>query len=106
MTGRDETAQVEPAVRTKNRSRLFLKYAGLFVAVVCMALLVNGLFEIWSSYRTHKATLIQIQHEHAASAATKIGQFVNEIQSQLRWTTQLLWSVATSEQPLFDPVLL
>ncbi len=106
MTDRDETAQVEPAVRPKNRSRLFLKYAGLFVAVVCMALLVNGLFEIWSSYRTHKATLIQIQHEQAESAATKIGQFVNEIQSQLGWTTQLLWSVETIEQRRFDALRL
>jgi len=37
-----------PAPR-KVRSRLFLKYAGLFVAVVCVALLTNGLFEIWVS---------------------------------------------------------
>jgi signal transduction histidine kinase len=106
MTDRDETTQVEPAARPKNRSRLVLKYAGLFVAVVCMALLVNGLFEIWSSYRTHKATLIQIQHEQAESAATKIGQFVNEIQSQLGWTTQLLWSVETIEQRRFDALRL
>jgi signal transduction histidine kinase len=106
MTDRNETAQVQPAARPKNRSRLFLKYAGLFVAVVCVALLVNGLFEIWSSYRTHKATLIQIQHEQAESAATKIGQFVNEIQSQLGWTTQLLWSVETIEQRRFDALRL
>ena len=33
------------------RSRLFRKYVGLFVAVVCVALLTNGLFEIWFSYR-------------------------------------------------------
>jgi signal transduction histidine kinase len=106
MTDPNGTAQVNPAARPKNRSRLFLKYAGLFVAVVSVALLVNGLFEIWGSYRTHKATLIQIQHEQAEAAATKIGQFVNEIQSQLGWTTQLLWSTETIEQRRFDALRL
>ena len=53
------------AVPRKTRSRLFLKYAGLFVAVVCVALLTNGIFEIWVSYREHKDALIQIQHEQA-----------------------------------------
>ena len=106
MTDPNGTAQVNPAARPKNRSRLFLKYAGLFVAVVSVALLVNGLFEIWGSYRTHKATLIQIQHEQAEAAATKIGQFVNEIQSQLGWTTQLLWSTETIEQRQFDALRL
>ncbi len=106
MTDQNGTAQVDRGARPKNRSRLFLKYAGLFVAVVSVALLVNGLFEIWGSYRTHKATLIQIQHEQAEAAATKIGQFVNEIQSQLGWTTQLLWSTETIEQRRFDALRL
>jgi signal transduction histidine kinase len=106
MTDQNGTAQVDPGARPKNRSRLFLKYAGLFVAVVSVALLVNGLFEIWGSYRTHKATLIQIQHEQAEAAATKIGQFVIEIQSQLGWTTQLLWSTETIEQRRFDALRL
>ena len=34
------------AVPGRIRSRLFLKYAGLFVAVVCVALVTNGLFEM------------------------------------------------------------
>jgi len=94
-----------PAPR-KVRSRLFLKYAGLFVAVVCVALLTNGLFEIWVSYREHKDALIQIQHEQAESAAAKIGQFIKEIESQVGWTTQLLWSAGTIEQRRFDALRL
>ena len=31
------------------RSRLFLKYTVLFVAVVVLALLANGAFEVWFS---------------------------------------------------------
>ena len=94
-----------PAPR-KIRSRLFLKYAGLFVAVVCVALVTNGLFEIWVSYREHKDALIQIQHEQAESAAAKIGQFIKEIESQVGWTTQLLWSAGTIEQRRFDALRL
>ena len=90
----------------KIRSRLFLKYAGLFVAVVCVALVSNGLFEIWVSYREHRDTLIQIQREQAESAAAKIGQFIKEIESQVGWTTQLLWSAGTIEQRRFDALRL
>jgi signal transduction histidine kinase len=94
-----------PAPR-KYRGRLFLKYAGLFVAVVCVALVTNGLFEIWISYREHKESLIRIQREQAESAAAKISQFIKEIESQVGWTTQLLWSVGTIEQRRFDALRL
>ncbi|MGB8576445.1 MAG: cache domain-containing protein [Pseudolabrys sp.] len=104
----DQTTPIQAAmpVRHKIRSRLFLKYAALFVAVVCVALVSNGLFEIWVSYRQHKDALIQVQHEQAESAATKIGQFIKEIESQVGWTTQLLWSVETIEQRRFDALRL
>jgi signal transduction histidine kinase len=104
----DQTTPIQAAmpVRHKIRSRLFLKYAALFVAVVCVALVSNGLFEIWVSYRQHKDALIQVQHEQAGSAATKIGQFIKEIESQVGWTTQLLWSVETIEQRRFDALRL
>jgi len=90
----------------KVRSRLFLKYAGLFVAVVSVALLANGIFEAWVSYRDHRDTLIQIQHEQAESAAIKIGEFVKGIESQVGWTTQLPWSAETLEQRRFDALRL
>jgi signal transduction histidine kinase len=77
---------------TKIRSRLFTKYVSLFVAVVGIALLSNGIFEVFLYYREHKVALIRIQHEQAEAAAAKIGQFIKEIESQLGWTTQLPWS--------------
>ena len=101
-----EAGSVGAAVPRKIRSRLFLKYAGLFVAVVCVALVTNGLFEIWVSYREHKEALIKIQREQAESAAAKIGQFIKEIESQVGWTTQLLWSAGTIEQRRFDALRL
>ncbi len=106
MTDQSTPVEAGAPARHKIRSRLFLKYAGLFVAVVCVALVTNGLFEIWVSYRQHKDALIQVQHEQAESAATKIGQFIKEIESQVGWTTQLLWSVETIEQRRFDALRL
>jgi signal transduction histidine kinase len=88
------------------RSRLFTKYVALFVAVVAVALLSNGIFEVFFYYREHKAALIRIQHEQAEAAAAKIGQFVKEIESQLGWTTQLPWSAASIEQRRFDALRL
>ena len=105
-TAPDQAETAAPAVPRKVRSRLFLKYAALFVAVVCVALVTNGVFEIWVSYREHKDALIQIQHEQAESAAAKIGQFIKEIESQVGWTTQLLWSAGTIEQRRFDALRL
>ncbi len=84
------------------RSRLFLKYVALFVAVVSLALLANGAFEIWFSYQDHKASLIRIQRAQAEAAAGKIEQFITEIESQIGWTTQLPWSADTLEQRRFD----
>jgi len=101
-----ESRQLHGTFLKKLRSYLFLKYAGLFVAVVCLALLTNGIFEIWGSYRENKEALIRIQHEQAEAAAAKIGQFIKEIESQVGWTTQLLWSAATTEQRRFDALRL
>src|ERR1700704_5419704 len=91
---------------TKIRTRLFAKYVALFVAVVGVALLSNGIFEVFFYYREHKAALIRIQHEQAEAAAAKIGQFIKEIESQLGWTTQLPWSESSLENRRFDALRL
>src|SRR5712691_11454792 len=90
----------------KVRRRLFTKYVALFVAVVCIALLSNGVFDVLFYYQEHKASLIRIQREQAEAAAAKIGQFIKEIESQLGWTTQLPWSAGSIEQRRFDALRL
>jgi len=90
----------------KTRRRLFTKYVALFVAVVCVALLSNGIFDVFFYYQEHKTSLIRIQREQAEAAAAKIGQFVKEIESQLGWTTQLPWSAGSIEQRRFDALRL
>jgi signal transduction histidine kinase len=101
-------AAAVPAAKpaAKIRSRLFTKYVALFVAVVAVALLSNGIFEVFFYYREHKSALIRIQHEQAEAAAAKIGQFIKEIESQLGWTTQLPWSAGSIEQRRFDALRL
>src|SRR5207302_3540878 len=73
-----------------------------FLAVVPIALMSNGLLEIWFSYQEHKASLIRIQREQAAAAAKEIDQFIEGIKSQVGWTTQLPWSPGTIDQRRFD----
>src|SRR6516164_5440867 len=88
------------------RSRLFIKYVALFVAVVSLALVANGAFDVYFSYQEQKASLVRIQREQAEAAAGKIGQFISEIESQVGWTTQLPWSAGTLEQRRFDALRL
>ena len=103
-SGQDQAPSEAPAPKT--RRRLFTKYVALFVAVVCVALLSNGIFDVYFYYKEHKASLIRIQREQAEAAAAKIGQFIKEIESQLGWTTQLPWSAGSIEQRRFDALRL
>jgi len=70
------------------RGSLFRKYAVLFVASVSGALLVSGLFETYFSYQENKEALVALQQEKALGAATRIEQFVKEVERQIGWTTQ------------------
>jgi signal transduction histidine kinase len=88
------------------RSRLFRKYVALFVAVVCVALLTNGLSEMWFYYRDHKASLIHIQREQAEAAAAKIGYFIKEIEGHLGRTNQMALTPSTLEERQFDALRL
>ena len=98
---------IAPAAGTSIvRSRLFIKYVALFVAVVSLALVANGVFDVYFSYQEQKASLVRIQREQAEAAAGKIGQFIGEIESQVGWTTQLPWSAGTLEQRRFDALRL
>jgi signal transduction histidine kinase/CheY-like chemotaxis protein len=84
------------------RSRLFRKYVNLFVLAVGIALLASGTVEVWTSYRDHTAWLVRIQRAQAEAAAAKIGQFIEQIEAQLGWTTQFYWSEQPPEQRQAD----
>ena len=88
----------------KVRGRLFWKYVILFVTLVSGALLASGLVEIYFSYQENKSALIRIQREKAGAAASKIEQFINEIERQVGWTIQPQWSTRAGslEQRRYD----
>src|SRR5262249_61700328 len=75
--------------RTRVRSRLFTKYVALFVAVVAVALLSNGIFEVIFYYREHKAALIRIQQEPGGAAAAQDKPVMKGIGSPARGDPQL-----------------
>jgi signal transduction histidine kinase/CheY-like chemotaxis protein len=85
---------------------LFRKYVTMFVAVVSLALAINGTSDILFSYQEQKALLFRIQREQAQSAAENIGQFVNDITAGLAWETQLSWNDNTLDEWQFDAVRL
>src|SRR5229473_2665745 len=99
-------ATSQPAAAPPPRGQLFRKYVGLFVTVVCTALVANGLLDIWFSYREQNVLLMRIQQEQAKSVAAKISQFIKEIEGQLAWATLLPWSADTLDDWHFDAVRL
>ncbi len=76
----------------------------MFVAIVSLALAINGASDIWFSYHEQQDLLVRIQREQVKSAVDKIGQFLNEIMAGLSWETQLSWSDTTLNDWQFDAV--
>jgi signal transduction histidine kinase len=83
------------------RRSLFAKYLTLLVTAVSVPLLAIGIYQIWSSYRDHENSLIRLQRSQAEAAATRIGEFVSEIEGQIRLVAPLAGSPSTIEQRRF-----
>jgi signal transduction histidine kinase/CheY-like chemotaxis protein len=88
--------------RLGTRQTLFWKYVLLFTLVISGALVIDGLVDTWFTFRDHRAALVRIQREQAVSAASKITQFIREIEAQLGWTTHLSWETTAIEQRALD----
>jgi signal transduction histidine kinase/FixJ family two-component response regulator len=97
-TNADEKVEGQAVRPVDLRGRLYRKYAILLAGLVSAALVASGLLGIWFSYREQRALLVRIQTEQAAAAASKISQFLNGIEGQMGWTTQLAWAPGALEQ--------
>jgi signal transduction histidine kinase/CheY-like chemotaxis protein len=84
------------------RRGLFYKYATVLIAVVALSVILTGILHAWFSYQELKGLLLRIQGEQAKSAASKIEQFVREIEGQLAWVTQLPVATKTADEWGFD----
>jgi signal transduction histidine kinase/CheY-like chemotaxis protein len=102
IAGRIKLDRIRTAIRLFTRRGLFWKYVAMFAAVLGIALVGNGLVNIWVMYAENRASLQRLQREQVIAAADKISQFVEEIEAQLGWTTHLSWEVFGREQLELD----
>lgn len=86
--------------------RLFRKYLYSIVALAFAALAINTGFDVWFSYREQKQLLAATQREQAASAAIQIGQFIGQIESQIRWLSRLPPELSNNEDERLNAIRL
>ncbi len=70
------------------RGSLFRKYVVLLAVLVSLELVASGAIEVYFSYQENKQALVNLQREKALGAASRIEQFVKEVERQIGWTTQ------------------
>src|SRR5262245_42285094 len=104
--GRESQVELQDAARLMHRGGLFRKYVTLFVVIVCVALIVNGILGIWLFYQEQKQSLVRLQRQQVELAAVKISQFIKEIENQLGWTIQLPWSPDMLDELRYDALRL
>ena len=59
------------------------KYFFSIIALVSGVLLLSGGISVYFSYQENKAALASLQHEKAIAAASRIEQFIKQIEQQL-----------------------
>src|SRR4051812_37058003 len=79
---------------------LFGKYVLAFVGLVVVVLAVNGGLETWFTYVDTTELLAQTQSEKAEATASRIQQFVSDLERQISWATRA--SATTIEQRRSD----
>ncbi len=70
-----------------SRKKLFWKYILYLVMLVTIALLISGLTEIYFSHKENRTNLQVLQQEKAASAASRIADYMVGVEKLVRWTT-------------------
>jgi GAF domain-containing protein/HAMP domain-containing protein len=68
------------------RWRLFPKYALLIITLVGSMLVASAAIGLYFSWRETEAHLVALQVEKAQNAATRIEQYVLDIEQQMSWT--------------------
>ncbi len=83
---------------------LFRKYVVIFFGLVSGVLIASGAMEIYFSYQENKATLVRVQREKAATAATRIEEFIHGIVTAMAWTAHSAYlpDAAAPEGRLLD----
>jgi len=85
MSAETPSAPVAAAPARAHRGRLFRKYLVLILTLVTTALLASGGISVYFSYQENKAALASLQHEKALAAASRIEQYIRQIEQQLAY---------------------
>ena len=85
MPAHGPAGPVTSAAHHRHRGRLFRKYLLLILTLVTGALLASGAISVYFSYQEIKAALADLQHEKAVAAASRIEQYIHQIDQQLAY---------------------
>jgi len=85
MSETTPTDPANPLGRDAHRGRLFRKYLLLILTLVTGALLTSGAISVYFSYQEIKAALSNLQREKAIAAASRIEQYIHQIEQQLAY---------------------
>ncbi len=85
MTARLSFDAEAPVRHTGRRGRLFHKYLLLILTLVTGALLASGAISVYFAYKENKDALASLQHEKAVAAASRIEQYIHQIEQQLAY---------------------
>ena len=70
------------------RSRLFRKYVIVLLILVGGVLMLSSLVELYFSYRETQRAIVRVARANAAAAASRIVQFLRDVEDQVRETTR------------------
>jgi signal transduction histidine kinase len=90
------TGQASAPGPARPRGRLFRKYVVIFASLVSGALLASGALEIYFSYQENTQALAALQREKALGTATRIEQFVRQIERLLESATYPMLATGTA----------
>src|SRR5512134_630464 len=76
----------QPMPPAAPRRRLFIKYVAVILLLVGGLLVASSGLDLYFSYQEEKLRLVRTERQNAVAAATRIEQFVREIETRLRGT--------------------
>ena len=82
--------------RLMPRGRLFHKYAAILILLVGGVLLLSSLVNLYVSFQETKVGLLRVQRQQALAVASRIEQFIKNLEGQVR---------AAMEVPFTDPTM-
>src|SRR5438034_9821075 len=86
MMAADSPSVDAPAAPVRaHRGRLFRRYLLLILTLVTGALLASGAISVYFSYQENRTALAELQHEKAIAAASRIEQYIRQIDQQLAY---------------------